>query len=85
MNEQTKPRDYRDAGDVAEQLDTIRVAARAEALELYRTCLDVAYAQGRAEAAAEMTERAAGLLRALAADLVVGLTEVTEERKNGQA
>ncbi|HEX3525135.1 MAG TPA: hypothetical protein VHT52_23980 [Stellaceae bacterium] len=88
MNDQTKtkPRDYRDAGDIAEQLDTIRVAPREEAMALYQTCLDVAHAQGRAEVAAEMVGRTATLLRTLAADLVTGLTEVTttEDRENGK-
>lgn len=45
----TKPRDYRDEADIDEQLDAIRTVPRYEALELYRTCLDCAYAQGRVD------------------------------------
>lgn len=42
-----QPRDYRDEADIDETLDAIRVAARSEARELYRACLDTAYHQGR--------------------------------------
>lgn len=45
----TKPRDYRDDGDLDDALDCIRVATRSAARDLFRTCLDLAYTQGRTD------------------------------------
>lgn len=51
-----KPRDYRDPIDIDEQLDAIRVTDRAQALSLFRSCLDAAHLQGRMEGASEAAE-----------------------------
>jgi hypothetical protein len=51
------PRDYRDPQDVEEAVDAIRVGSREAALELYRTCLDFAYMQGRLDKTKEIIVR----------------------------
>lgn len=62
MTEQSEHRDYRDDQDVDEVLDLIRVADRANARQLYRSSLDVAYHQGRSDRAKETADEARELL-----------------------
>jgi hypothetical protein len=48
------PRDFRDPVDIDEALDCIRVATREGARELYLTCLETAYRQGRMDMLAKL-------------------------------